>query len=168
MHALEVLLDSVADAAVRAEWASLQQVGLPSQADHRGESNAPHITVLATDDQPSGIAAVSTFASEALPLPVRLGSLVVFPGRRLVLARLVIVDEGLLALHRAVLTSAGAALSALTTTQGWVPHVTLARGIPADGLSTARSVLDGEPIDAVATTLRHWDSDARTATNLAG
>lgn len=168
MHALELLLDPTADDAVRREWALLQEAGLPSQADHRGESNAPHITVLATDEQPSGIAAVSTLAAGALPLRVRLGSLVVFPGRRLVLARLVIVDEGLLGLHRAVLGAAGAAPSSLTTTQGWVPHVTLARGIPADGLSAARSVIEDQPIDAVATTLHHWDSQARTATTLGG
>jgi len=31
---------------VRASWAALREAGLPSQLDHRGASNAVHLTVV--------------------------------------------------------------------------------------------------------------------------
>ena len=169
MQSVELLLDPATDAAVRAEWAALSAVGLPSQADHRGETNAPHVSVLAAqtfpgDEDPLAVAAA------AVPLPVRLGAPVVFGARRLVLARLVVVDRLLLDLHEGVVDAlAGATGPSPHTVPGrWVPHVTLARGIPADGLATALAALreDGGAVPELvgeATALRRWDSDARRA-----
>ncbi len=168
MQSVELLLDPAIDAAVRAEWAALSAAGLPSQADHRGETNAPHISVLVAegfpDEEPlAPVAAV-------LPLPVRLGAPVVFGGRQLVLARLVVVDRPLLDLQAAVVDAlAGATdLSPHTVPGRWVPHVTLARGIAADRLATALGALRTErggvpELVGEAAVLRRWDSDARRA-----
>lgn len=170
MQSVELLLDPVTDAAVRAEWAALSAAGLPSQGDHRGETNAPHVSAALADRlPPEGESALARTVA-CLPLPVRLGAPVLFGGRRLVLARLVVVDQPLLDLHAAVAAAlTGAAGSSPHTALGrWVPHVTLARGIPVDGLATALDVLrgdDGAVPDLVgqATVLRRWDSQARRA-----
>ncbi|MFK9307191.1 hypothetical protein ACJEJT_24100, partial [Escherichia coli] len=43
---LELVLDEAADAEIRREWTLLDEAGLPSQAQHTGASNRPHITLL--------------------------------------------------------------------------------------------------------------------------
>ena len=168
MQSVELLLDPATDAAVRAEWAALSSVGLPSQADHRGETNAPHVSVLVAETFP-GEGALAATAS-ALPLAVRLGAPVVFGGRRLVLARLVVVDQALLDLWSAVTDALGGATgsSPHTVPGRWVPHVTLARGIPPDGLATALAALGPEgagvpELVGEATALRRWDPVVRRA-----
>ena len=170
MQSVELLLDPATDAAVRAEWAALASAGLPSQAHHRGESNAPHVSVAVADGFPeAGEDALVTSARD-LPFPVRLGPPVLLGGRRLVLARLVVVDRSLLDLHAAVATAlTGATGPSPHTTPGrWVPHVTLARGIPADALTSALGVLRGDDgavpeLTGRAVELRRWDSEARRA-----
>ncbi len=170
MQSAELLLDPATDAAVRAEWAALSAAGLPSQADHRGETNAPHVSVVVADRFPPAGEEALLATIEALPLSLRLGAPVVFGGRRLVLARLVVVDRPLLDLHAAVGDAlAGASDRSPHTAPGrWVPHVTLARGIPADALATALEVLGGKggavaDLDGQASVLRRWDSEARRA-----
>ena len=46
LHALELVPDDAGRAAVRALWDALREAGLPSQADHTGASNQPHVTVV--------------------------------------------------------------------------------------------------------------------------
>ena len=133
MQALELLLDEETDDAVRREWSTLRRAGLPSQADHTGASNAPHVTVLATDELSASDDELGGSLAGVLPLPLRLGPVVAFPGRRLVLARLVIADAALLCLHAVLVDTSRAAPSPLTVPGRWVPHVTLARGIPMAG-----------------------------------
>lgn len=169
MQSVELLLDPATDAAVRAEWAALSAAGLPSQADHRGETNAPHISVLAAEGFPEDEGSLPA-AARALPLAVRLGPPVLFSGRRLVLARLVVVDRALLDVHADVVAAlAGATGPSPHTAPGrWVPHVTLARGIPAEGLATALETLGPEragvpELVGEATGLRRWDPVARRA-----
>jgi hypothetical protein len=45
LHSVEPLLDAATDAAVRLEWTTLAEAGLPSLATHRGSGNAPHVTL---------------------------------------------------------------------------------------------------------------------------
>lgn len=166
MQALELLLDPETDDVVRREWAALHQVGLPSQADHRGETNAPHVTVFATEHLPATDIDLAAALSPLLPLPVRLGPAVAFPGRRVVVARLVVPDADLLHLHAAAVAASGAEPTPLTNPGRWVPHVSLARGIPTDRVGEALALLRAPGHDGTATRLRHWDSDARRATEL--
>jgi hypothetical protein len=167
---VELLLDAATDAAVRAEWAALSAAGLPSQADHRGESNAPHVSVTVADGFPSDAEAALARPAAALPVPVRLGPPVLLGGRRLVLARLVVADRPLLDLHAAVSTAvSGAAGPSPHSEPGrWVPHVTLARGLPADALGRALGTLRGADgavpeLAGSAVELRRWDSEAKRA-----
>lgn len=190
MHSIELLLDETADDAVRREWSALAEAGLPSQARHSGETNAPHITLVARaeigaehDDRLRAVAA-------GLPMGIELGALVVFggPPRGLVLARLAVVTRGLLSLHEAVhrAVAAGDAGDSPHTLPGrWTPHVTLASRLTPDQLATAVETLDAhrrasddgttrgssspsssprDPAQAVA--LRRWDSTSRTVTPL--
>lgn len=170
MQSVELLLDPATDAAVRAEWAALSAAGLPSQADHRGETNAPHVSVAVAQRFPPESEDALGRAAGSLPLVVRLGAPVLLGGRRLVLARLVVVDRPLLDLHASVASAlVGAVGGSPHTAPGrWVPHVTLARGIPLEGLATALGTLrEGygavPDLDGKATALRRWDSDAGRA-----
>lgn len=158
MQALELLLDDATDDAVRREWTVLSRAGLPSQADHTGASNAPHVTVLAADELPATDEELGAAVAGVLPLTLHLGPVVAFPGRRLVLARLVVADAALLGLHAALVTAGRGAPSPHTTPGRWVPHVTLARGIPMDDLGAALSLLRAPGLDGTATRLRRWDS----------
>ncbi|KRE42939.1 2'-5' RNA ligase family protein [Knoellia sp. Soil729] len=166
MQALELLLDDDTDAVVRAEWAALRESGFPSQADHTGETNAPHVTVLAADHLPATDDEIGPALASLLPMPVRLGPAIAFPGRRIVLARLVVVDLRLVQLHDAAVRVSGANPTPLTAPGRWVPHVTLARCIPPSRVGDALALLRVPGHDGTAAVLRHWDSDARRTTTL--
>lgn len=167
VHSLELLLDDVSDAAVRAEWQVLRDAGLPNQADHTGATNAPHVTLLVTESLPATDEDLGTVLGPMLPLPVRLGPVVAFPGRRLVLARLVLVDEPLLRLHEATLRHSGATATPLTAPGRWVPHVTLARGIPEEAAARALALRWTSDVAATVTGVRRWDSVARETAEVA-
>ncbi|TPW71673.1 2'-5' RNA ligase family protein [Schumannella sp. 10F1B-5-1] len=182
VQSLELTLDARLDAAVRSEWAALAEAGLPSQAQHTGASNRPHVTLLVRDALPSAGAAVegvSSIAAARLPLALELGAPVLFgAGERRVLARLVVPSAELLALHAelhagvgpgAVADADGAGADAPHSRPGdWTPHVTLARRIPLARLGEALAVLDAiDPapeLRGTADALRHWDGVARVVT----
>lgn len=161
LHAVEAVLDATTDEQVRREWAVLQAAGLPSQANHRGESNAPHITISAAGSVPDY---VETRVAQALepfqPMPVRLGALVVMGSRRYVLARLVLPTEALLGLHHSVATAMVAApdVPEQVRTGRWTPHVTLGRGLGSRQVGDALAVLGrARPLDGTIESVRRWD-----------
>lgn len=175
MHSIELLLDASTDGAVRQQWSLLAEAGLPSQARHTGDSNAPHVTLVARGSiDPAHDGALRERAGD-LPLPFRFGGLVVFgtPPRGLVLARLVVVTDRILRLHDDVheAVRAGSAETSIepadlphTRPGTWTPHVTLASRLTTAQLASAVEVLGRAPtaeIDATFTTLRRWDSDLR-------
>ena len=47
LHAIELLPDDAGRDVVRRDWQALHDAGLPSQLDHRGTTNSPHVTVVA-------------------------------------------------------------------------------------------------------------------------
>jgi 2'-5' RNA ligase len=162
LHSIDALLDASADAAVRAEWATLAAARLPSRADHRGASNAPHVTLAAarvitgeTD------AALGRRLAGLLPVHVRIGELLVLGNARHVLARRVDPTPQLLALHRAVVDGLEDAVGPAEWPRPplWVPHVTLSGRLDADQLRAAREAL-GElrPVDAEIVSVRRWDA----------
>ncbi|WP_460512763.1 2'-5' RNA ligase family protein [Frigoribacterium salinisoli] len=174
MHSIELLLDASTDAAVRDQWQVLRAADLPTQADHQGATNAPHVTLAARplfdDSADERLGEVLA----ALPLPVDLGALVVFgaPPRGLVLARLVVVTTALLDLHAHVHDALGAAVGdARHTTPGhWTPHVTLAHRMTPEQLSRALQALDdadGAALEgATLSSGRRWDGTAKVVTPL--
>ncbi|MFD2339429.1 2'-5' RNA ligase family protein [Clavibacter tessellarius] len=171
-------------------WRALADAGVPSLADHAGATNRPHVTLLAAhglggsaDDAVRGIAA-------SAPLPtLRLGGLLVFgvPPRGLVLARQVVVDEALLALHGRIHAAVDASLAEPaadgdhedadaepvevvphTRPGSWTPHVSLALRLTTEQLGEAVAALGRvDPLDAPAAGLRRWDPRDRTTTELA-
>lgn len=173
VQSVELVLDDATDAAVRSQWQQLSDAGLPSQGRHTGASNRPHVTLAARSDVPGGLDGPLAGAVGPLPMPLVLGGLVCFGGRRAVLARLVVPTDGLLRAHRlvaAVLDSAGAAPSPGShLDEGrWTPHVTLARGLAGEQLAAAVLLLAATSSDLVgaAASVRRWDGDARRTWDL--
>ncbi|HWR84969.1 MAG TPA: 2'-5' RNA ligase family protein, partial [Rhodoglobus sp.] len=119
IRSLELVLDESTDAAVRADWNALQAAGLPSLAAHAGESNRPHVTLVASDEAFAGID-----LDVVLPLPLRLGGLVVFGAGRprgMVLCRAVVPSAALLELHAHVVSAAGGAPRPTSLPGAWTP-----------------------------------------------
>lgn len=172
MQSVELLLDETAHAGVVRQWQALADAGLPSQARHQGATNAPHVTIgLASAIDEAAEARLAT-TLEALPIPVTIGAPLLFgTGGRIVLVRMVVATAALLTLHREVTTAlAGCPGQVAQLAPGrWVPHVTLARRMDPDVLPAALEVLaevGHDALDAHATTMRRWDSDAKQAWNV--
>jgi 2'-5' RNA ligase len=167
VQSVELLLDADGDAAVRQDWERLRAAGLPSQGRITASSNRPHITVavaarLATDAE-DAIMATATRLAAQLPIGLVMGGLLLFPGRRTVLARSVVPAAELLVVHEAF-AAALAPFAEVPDTMApgrWSPHVTLARGVPEEWLPTAVDVVRHDPFDTSAMAIRRWDGSAR-------
>lgn len=174
IQSLELLLDDETDAAVRAQWAALIEAGLPSQARHEGESNAPHITLCASTQVPPYVeTALKAALTGRLPVEVRLAGVLCLPGRpgTQVLARAVVPSVELLQLQAtcARYFEGLPGLSRHTMPGEWSPHVTLANPIPTEQVGSALSVLaaDGRRSVGAAVAVRRWDAQARTTWRVA-
>lgn len=154
--ALELSFEEPGDRAVREQWAALQDAGLPSQADHKGMTNAPHLTLVAARTIP---APVVELAGRLITLPAVLTvrGLVLFgEGSRITVAHLIEPDAEL----AAVVTQLRAAVPDVRHPV-WTPHLTLARRVPRDKVAAVLEVLHAaEPVRALtATRLRWWDPE---------
>ncbi len=162
MHALELLPDDAGTAVVRRDWQALRDAGLPSQLDHHGTTNQPHVTVVAAPgleppDQPHAVGRLSPL----LPVEVRAGGIALLGGARVSLVRLLDVPDDLV---RAVLDVRAAVPDVQHL--GWLPHITLARRISRADVPAALEVLGHRDVVLSLTTLRRWDPDAGTVTIL--
>jgi len=165
-HALELLPDAATRAWAEGDWAALQSAGLPSQADHGGATNQPHVTLYSGPQVSEQVEQVAARVfGPLLPARVRVGGVLLLGQERVVLARHVQVDEALLGAYLRVTAAAGQ--GAPRRHLGWTPHLTLARRMPADQVSRALEVLQpaGER-DVVLEVLRRWDPDAGHAHQL--
>ncbi|MGS0683645.1 2'-5' RNA ligase family protein [Nakamurella sp. GG22] len=164
VHSVELTVDERTDRLVRDQWNLLAHAGLPSQARHKGASNRPHITMALTATMTPDVAAAlgSTFAG--LPIPVTVGGLVVFGGRRFVLARLAVPSIELLRLQRSAM---GALIDPVDPHEtfgpgAWTPHITLARRLTAQQLADALTELgEVRPIRGALVRARRWDMSAK-------
>lgn len=161
LNSVELLLARSGDEAVRLEWAQLLEAELPSQARHRGPSNAPHLTLWAGTGLSES--AASALSALTVQLEITLGPLVVLGRGPWALARLVSSTVELLSLRSRVLESTGPDQRDL-----WVPHVTLARRLSAEQVGRALSALtSSDPVSVRVSALRHWDPASAAATVLA-
>ncbi|NYG55756.1 2'-5' RNA ligase family protein [Nocardioides perillae] len=161
LHAVELLADEAGDHVVRRDWASLHDAGLPSQLDHTGATNAPHVTLLAAPALPPDEEVVRLLAP-LLPLEVRPAGLLVLGGRRVTVARALDVPDPLVA----AVAELRRGLAELPH-QGWLPHVTLARRVDRAQVQAVVDVLGWEDVPLRLTTLRRWDPEAGEVTVLA-
>lgn len=162
MHALELVPDAAGCVVVRRDWQALRDAGLPSQLDHHGASNSPHVTVVAApaltaEDEARAVELVGPL----LPAPARPGGVALLGGARVTLVRLVDVP---VALVRAVLDLRDEVADAQHA--GWLPHITLARRLdPADVPAALAAVGHRDEVLSLAT-LRRWDPVAEIVTQL--
>ena len=164
--ALEAVLDPTSDAEVRACWAALDEAGLPSQAQHRGETNAPHVTLVgASMISAAHVAVARTLLAPNLPAEMATAGWVLFgTGRRYTLALLGSVQASLVSAVEVLAGAVGAPRAG-----AWVPHVTVATRIGAGQFEQAMEVLDGaglRPERLVLNGIRHWDPVTRTVVPL--
>ncbi|NPD03833.1 hypothetical protein HN031_03925 [Nocardioides sp. zg-1308] len=160
LHALELLPDDAGHDVVRRDWQALRDAGLPSQLDHRGATNSPHVTVVAApvlraEDQQEAY----DLLGPLLPTGARAAGIALLGGRRVTLVRLVEVPDTVV---RAVLELR--ARVADVQHPGWLPHVTLARRMDRSDVSRALEVLGHDDVVITLTTLRRWDPDAGIVT----
>ncbi|WP_099023077.1 2'-5' RNA ligase family protein [Mycolicibacterium palauense] len=176
VHSVELLFDERTEAQVRRMWSALDDAGLPSQARHRSASNRPHVTVMVAERLGAAVdeelAALPDLA-DALPLECTVGAPLVFGGGRLVLARLIVPTEALLALQRRVFEVCAPHLHEVLPHAGpghWTPHVTLGRRIRSTDLPAALEALAELRGDLTGrfSGLRRWDGDARVEHRLVG
>ncbi len=159
-HSLELLPDDVGRAAVLADWRALRDAGLRSQSDHRGMTNTPHLTLVAAPAITPEVERRAVDELESLlPLTVRTSGLLVLGGRKITVARVVDVDDALIA---AVLRIRAQVDS--PQHPGWLPHLTLGRRLPRADAQRAIDVLGHGDVELTLTELRRWDPDVGTVT----
>ena len=146
--------------AVLGDWQALRNAGLPSQLDHQGATNTPHLTVLAAPRLPSDDRALELLGP-LLPVRARATGVLLLGAARLTVARALDVDDALVAavleLRRGV----------VGLQHGWLPHVTAGRRIPRSSAGVALDALGWADVELVLTELRRWDPDTGTVTTLA-
>jgi 2'-5' RNA ligase len=155
LHALELTPDDAGTDAVRRDWQVPRDLGLPSQLDHTGGTNTPHVTVVALtaidDDLERRAARV---LRGVLPAQVRVSGLAVLGGEKVTLARLLDVPEEL---TRAVLDLRAGLRD--ERHPGWLPHVTLGRRVPRSEVQPALDALGYDDVALTLTGLRRWDPE---------
>jgi hypothetical protein len=164
VHSVDVTFDDELDAAVRARWRALADLGLPSLASHQGDSNRPHVTLAA------GATLDLRGRPDFTPFTVRVGAPVFFPRRSgAVLALGVVPSMHLLRLHRSVSDAVTGAFDH-TVPGSWTPHVTLSRRLAGEQTAPALDALAslGPLPDGRVLGLRLWNGDTRTVTDLLG
>lgn len=165
-HSIEVLLDADSDQAIRGQWQTLAEAGLPSQMRVKSPTNRPHITLLAAPKISPGVDEALRGLAGSLPFECVIGAPVVFGAGKHTLARLVVPSAALLAVHAEVYR-----LSCPHVTGDpyphcapghWTPHVTLGRRLTEAEVGAALEALGdpGEPTARIVG-LRRWDSDQR-------
>lgn len=166
MFSVELLADSVIEDAIRDEWRRLTDAGLPSAGRNPAVSSRPHVTLAVRDRlDAAGLDALGAM----LPLPLSVGGVLLFGHRgRFVLARQIVPTAELLGLHARLAATIGPPEPryANTAPGAWSPHITLARRLDAEQVSTALRALRSVPRSGEAAGLRIWDADAKVVTTL--
>ena len=166
-HSIELLLDAHTDAAIRAAWQALADVGLPSQVNVKSSTNRPHITLIAADRISPEVDEVLRGLAPRLPIECVVGAPLVFRGHSLTLARLIVSSTQLLDFHEEVYRRslpfvAGAPFDHCAPGH-WTPHATVARRLSAEQIGAALTAATGLTTDLASRIvgLRRWDSDQR-------
>jgi hypothetical protein len=163
LQALELVPDEAGLEAVRRDWQTLQDAGLPSQLDHLSPTNTPHLTVVSSPELPdAAIDVAKARLGGLLPVRARAAGLLLLGGDRLTIARAVDIDDD-------VVRRALAVRVQVPDRQhlGWLPHITLARRVARADAQRAIDVLGHADVVLTFTRLRRWDPDRGRVTTLA-
>lgn len=145
MRAVVLYPDASIEAAVRALWSELEEVGVPTLATFTHRLHPPHVSLVVADDLPveatlDALHALGPLPSE--PLPLVAPSAGVFPPGVLFLGA--VNRPALLAHHERV----DAAVAPLATRPqpsyrpgSWVPHVTLSQSLTPEQLAVALPIV---------------------------
>ena len=162
LHALELVPDEAGRAAVRLLWDALRDADLPSQADHTGASNQPHVTVVETAELPDAAIDVARARLRGmLPVNATARGLLLLGEDRVTLALAVDLDDDVVRRALAVRVQVPDRAH-----RGWLPHVTLARRVPGADLARALEVVGTPEIELRLTEVRRWDPDKGHVTTL--
>ena len=142
-----ILFDEEAEATIRGSWTALADAGISRSMLAPGIR--PHLSLSVCDgsDLPRLRTRLGSLAEETEGFALGLPSLGVFADTG-VLYLAVTPRRALFALHRRVDSVCAAGSRALEDwyrPDGWMPHVTLAFGLDADGLAAAIRLLAGAP-----------------------
>ena len=164
LHALELVPDEAGQDLVRRDWQALRDAGLPSQLDHRGATNTPHVTVVSAPVLPeAAIDVAQVRLGSMLPVRARTAGLLLLGGRRVTLARALDLEDDVVRRVLAVRVQVPDRQHV-----GWLPHVTLARRVAREDVQRAVDVLGHGDVVLTFTELRRWDPDLGAVTWLAG
>ena len=162
VHSVELVFDPDAEATVRHIWDELRDVGIPSQAP----ASRPHATLTVAERIDPAADELLSPLTDRFPFTCRIGAPVLFGRAKIVLARLVVPTEALLAVHaevhRLCLSHLSPGPMANTLPGQWTAHVTLARRVAPAQLGRALRIA-GKPaeINADIIGLRRWDGGAK-------
>lgn len=163
LHALELVPDDDGVEAVRRDWQRLRDAGLPSQLDHPGRTNSPHLNVVSAPLMPdAAIDVAQARLGSLLPVRARAAGLLLLGGDRLTIARAVDIDDDVVRRVLAVRVQVPDRQHV-----GWLPHVTLARRVERADAQRAIDALGHEDVVLRLTELRRWDPDADRVTTIA-
>lgn len=163
LHALELVPDDAGVEAVRRDWQRLRDAGLPSQLDHPGRTNSPHLTVVSAPALPAdAIDVAQVRLGSLLPIRARAAGVLLLGGARLTIARAVDIDDDVVRRALAVRVQVPDRQHV-----GWLPHVTLARRVERADVQRALDALGHEDVVLMLTELRRWDPGAGRVTTIA-
>jgi hypothetical protein len=160
LHAFELVPDDAGREAVLRDWQALRDAGLPSQLDHKGMTNTPHVTLVAAEALPPD-ALAAELVGPLLPARVRVAGVLLLGGTRVTVARAIDVDDAVLDAVLRLRAGAGDLQH-----RGWLPHLTLGRRIRRADVPTALEVIGTADVELALAGLRRWDPDAGTVTDL--
>lgn len=166
-HALELSFADADERAVLAQWEALRAASIPSQADHRSMTNAPHLTLVAARGiEQRVVDAATELMADLLPARIHLrGTLLLGDGPRVTIATLAEPDAEVAAAVAQV-----RAMVPHVRHPVWTPHITLARRVPRRLLPRALEVLHETeaPKSLVADRLRWWDPENASIEDVVG
>lgn len=164
LHALELLPDKAGQELVLRDWQTLHDAGLPSQLEHRGLTNWPHVTVVSAPVLPEAAIDVARARLGALlPIRVRASGLLLLGGDRVTVARSLDVEDDVVRRVLAVRVQVPDRQHL-----GWLPHVTLARRVRRRDAQRVIDAVGHEDIELTLTELRRWDPELGAVTWIAG
>jgi len=164
MHALELVPDDAGQELLRRDWQALHDAGLPSQLDHGGTTNSPHVTVVSAPSLPeSAIDVALARLGTLLPVQARASGLLLLGGHRVTIARALDIEDDVVRRVLAVRVQVPDRQHV-----GWLPHVTLARRVARGSVQRALDVLGHRDQVLTLTQLRRWDPELGAVTWLAG